>query len=88
VASCLGGPREFIEDGIDGYICDPREPKEVAERIVRLLRNNELRSQMGAKAREKVARLYNKGRYASLIENVYLNAVQQRQFRAHGKTKA
>jgi glycosyltransferase involved in cell wall biosynthesis len=82
VASCLGGPKEFIDDGVDGYICDPREPRAVADRIVTLLSNDELRSRMGGKAREKVERLYNKRRYASLIEDVYLNAVGQRQSRA------
>lgn len=75
VASCLGGPKEFIDDGVDGYICDPRDTEVLAQRLGALLGDAGLRRTMGVKAQAKVAKLYNKDVYARMVEGVYLNSL-------------
>jgi trehalose synthase len=47
-----GGIRYQIEDGVNGFLVS--SVGEAAQRMVQLLRDNELRRQMGAKARETV----------------------------------
>jgi trehalose synthase len=48
----VGGIRYQIEDGIDGFLVSSSE--DAAERIVRLLKDEKLREEMGRKARETV----------------------------------
>jgi trehalose synthase len=48
----VGGIRHQIEDGVNGFLVSSVE--EAAQRIVRLIREKELRQQMGQKARETV----------------------------------
>ena len=54
IGSTAGGMSEIIDDGVDGLICDPLNPKDVAEKILHLLRYDDLRKRMGAAARAKV----------------------------------
>jgi trehalose synthase len=52
----VGGIRYQIEDGENGYLVSSIE--ETAERIVKLLKDRELRKRMGEKARESVKSRY------------------------------
>ncbi|MEX1257220.1 MAG: glycosyltransferase family 4 protein [Gemmatimonadota bacterium] len=71
VASHLGGPKEFVEEGVDGFIVDPTDAARVAERVVTLLRDNAMRDRMGAHGKEKMRRLYGPEPYARQVEAVY-----------------
>ncbi len=57
----VGGIRDQIEDGVNGFLVSSIE--ETANRIVKLVRNNELKEQMGEKARETVRRNFLLTRY-------------------------
>jgi glycosyltransferase involved in cell wall biosynthesis len=50
----IRGNVELIEDGKGGYLCDPRDANEFAEKINALSNCEELRSRMGAYNREKI----------------------------------
>lgn len=78
VASCHGGPREFVDSGVDGFVVDPEDTATLAGRIQSLLADEDLRTSFGARAREKVAAHYNKDVYARTIEGVYDAAVSHR----------
>jgi glycosyltransferase involved in cell wall biosynthesis len=75
VASCNGGPPEFIDSGVDGYIVDPTDSQLLADRITELLADPELRRTMGARAEQKMATSYNKNVYARAVEDVYRKAL-------------
>jgi glycosyltransferase involved in cell wall biosynthesis len=55
VATAVGGIPEIIEDGVSGFLVQPRHPADAADRILRLLRDTGLRQRMGASARQRVA---------------------------------
>ena len=57
----VGGIRYQIEDGVNGFLVSSIE--EAAERIVRLVKDRELREQMGRKARETVRQQFLLTRY-------------------------
>jgi trehalose synthase len=57
----VGGIRYQIEDGIDGFLVSSSE--DAAERIVRLLKDEKLREEMGRKARETVREKFLLTRY-------------------------
>lgn len=58
VASRTGSIPEVIEDGATGFLRSPGDIDGFAEAVCRLLESAELRSGIGAAAREKVAREY------------------------------
>lgn len=53
VASSLGGAREFVRDGLDGFLRPPQDHPQFASAILRLLRDKSLRRAMGARARRQ-----------------------------------
>jgi glycosyltransferase involved in cell wall biosynthesis len=55
IAPQVGGIREIIEDGVEGFLVSNRDPKAFAEKCL-LLQDAELRQRMGQAARAKVER--------------------------------
>jgi glycosyltransferase involved in cell wall biosynthesis len=47
VISRIRGNVDLIEDGVNGFLCDPRNALEFAEKIALLANNAELREKMG-----------------------------------------
>jgi hypothetical protein len=56
IGSAVGGITFTVADGETGYLVPPRDPTALAERIAHLLRQPELRQQMGQAARARVER--------------------------------
>jgi glycosyltransferase involved in cell wall biosynthesis len=54
VASNVGWAKEVIEDGMNGFLVDPKNHMEYAAKINTLLSNKQLREDFGESAREKV----------------------------------
>jgi len=73
VATKIGGPLEIIEDGKNGLLVNPNDPEDMAEKIIYLLKNTELRNEMGKKAFETAKYKFSIERHANLLEKVYRN---------------
>jgi glycosyltransferase involved in cell wall biosynthesis len=58
---------EDVEDGISGFLVDPKNIKEVAEKIEYLIKNPKKAKEMGKKGREKIVKLYNWKKVAQII---------------------
>lgn len=71
VASNLGGPKEFIEHGVDGFIVDPHDSEQFAAAIGSLIEDDRLRKEFGAKAKCKMERDFNSALYAEKIQKIY-----------------
>lgn len=56
VATAVGGTPELVADGHTGWLVPPGDPKAMADRIVQLLADEDLRSRMGQAARKRVRR--------------------------------
>jgi glycosyltransferase involved in cell wall biosynthesis len=77
IGSRIGGIPELIEDGINGFLFEPKNVDELAEKIKYLYRHPLLAEKMGIAAREKVEEKYSEeeyykkllGLYDSLIKN-------------------
>ena len=54
VATRVGGLPEMVENGRTGYLVEPRDVQGLAEALVKLLRDRELRHQMGANGKRKI----------------------------------
>ena len=53
---CPYGPSEIIRNGEDGLITKYNDPDDMAEKIIMLIENEELRKSMGQKARQNIKR--------------------------------
>ena len=58
VATDVGSVREVVDDGITGFIVPPLDPKAIANRVIRLLNDSELRRNMGERARKHAVEKY------------------------------
>lgn len=58
VASQTGPGPEAIEDGVSGLLCDPYDPDSIAEKIILLLKDRELRRRLGQQARQRAIELF------------------------------
>ncbi len=65
-----GGVPEAVRDGETGLLVDPEEPAAVAEAIVRLLGDDELRGRLGAAGRRAVERYYNWDRVTTDLRRI------------------
>lgn len=81
VASTLGGPREFIAEGVDGFLADPAKPEELAGKLTPLLRDPALRREVGERARVKIESQYGGASYARIVTRAYDLAIASREGR-------
>ncbi len=72
VAEKKGGIVEQIEDGVDGFLCDT--DAEIVERTRQLVRDPELRMEMGMRARAKAVARFDVARFRSAAEPLLRSA--------------
>lgn len=72
VASVLGAPPEVIQDGIEGYLVDPKDAEVMASRIITLLRDPVLATAMGLQGHKKVLANYSPTVAARRFERLYM----------------
>jgi glycosyltransferase involved in cell wall biosynthesis len=54
IATKVGGLRELVRDGVNGFLVEPGNPRMIAERLSLLIRDRNLRERMGKAARDTV----------------------------------
>ena len=58
VATHVGGTPELVQEGITGFLVPPKEPEAIAEKLMILLENQELRREMGRAGRKHIERYF------------------------------
>ena len=58
VSTNVGGIVDGIRDGVDGFLVKPGRPDQIADRIIRLAKDETLRKQMGANAESRIRELF------------------------------
>jgi glycosyltransferase involved in cell wall biosynthesis len=71
IATAVGGPREFLEDGVDGRTLDPHDAGAWAGAIGAALADPEHRAEVGRRASEKVRRRFDRARYVERVVALY-----------------
>ena len=75
VATRVSGHPEVIEDAVNGFLVDPDDPIQMAERCTRLLDDNKLRSDFAAAGRRVVAERFSIERQCASYLGVYREMV-------------
>ncbi len=72
VATKSGGMEEVIEHGKDGLLCNTYNPESIADAVLSISKNAELRKLMGGHARQKVMNEFTIQKQADIFEQKYL----------------
>ncbi|MGJ3240636.1 MAG: glycosyltransferase family 4 protein [Anaerolineae bacterium] len=75
LASCYGGSREAIEDGVSGYIINPFDTADFAEKLVRVLSDDAMRQRMAERAYQRVRALFTLAQQAQAMLAQYQQAI-------------
>lgn len=78
IATCFGGSAEIVLDGETGYIVNPFDTVEFAERLGHLLRDEGLRRKMGWKGQARVAGAFSLAGQARRMTQIYQRALDLR----------
>ncbi|HUR41134.1 MAG TPA: glycosyltransferase family 4 protein [Verrucomicrobiae bacterium] len=68
VATRNGGLCEIVEDGVSGLLVAPERPDELAEALGRLIRDVDLRTRLGAAARQRAMKLFSVEHMSASLE--------------------
>jgi glycosyltransferase involved in cell wall biosynthesis len=71
VSSSTGPGPESIDHGINGLLCDPRDPYAIAEGVIRCLQSTQLRRQLGSNARRTAIERFAVDRIVNENERFY-----------------
>jgi glycosyltransferase involved in cell wall biosynthesis len=71
VAFDAGGVKEWLVDGVTGYVVPWMDRDRFAARLEELLRNKPLARRMGECGRQRAAERYDFSRYVTGLENMF-----------------
>lgn len=71
IASAHGGPLETVIDGETGYLVPVADPTPLADAMVRLASNADLRAQLGARARARILASFGFQAHMAAFQNLY-----------------
>ena len=71
VATRVGGIPEVITDGVDGFLVEPLNPDQLAEKLLALLGSYDLQSRFSENAKERVRKQFDVRRMVESTEAAY-----------------
>jgi glycosyltransferase involved in cell wall biosynthesis len=77
VASASGGPREILNDGVDGFLRDPLDAVNVGSLLVSLLTDADLRQRIACAGRETATSRFSVDRYVARLADFYDAALKR-----------
>jgi len=76
VGTNIGGIKDIIKDGVNGFLVNQKDSKEMADRIIRLINDSKLRKKIEKNGRMFVIRNYSWQKIAKQFELVYRNVLK------------
>jgi glycosyltransferase involved in cell wall biosynthesis len=77
VATGEGGSAEIIQDGLTGFLVPPEEPRALAERVISLLNQTQLRRTFGQRGLARVRSEFTLERYIQEVLSVHRLAIER-----------
>lgn len=78
VASNVGGIPEVVKDGSTGFLIKPGDSKAIADKLIKLIENKELREEMGRQGRIFVEKNYDWKHCVDQMHRLYLDICKKR----------
>jgi len=77
IASNVGGIPYVVQNGITGFICNPHEPKDIAEKLLILVSDKNTRKKMGRTGRKNAEKRWKAEIIAKKYLDLYLEVANQ-----------
>ena len=77
VASRIGGMPEFIKNGKNGFLCEPNNPNDFAEKIIFLLKNKNVAKIFGGRAQKDISKMINEDGIFKKFDKLYKSLVKK-----------
>lgn len=71
VGSNLGGIPEVVDDGVNGYLVEPKDSKALADAIIKVIVDKDMAAEMGIKGRQKVEEKFSNKAMLMNVMNIY-----------------
>ncbi len=71
VSARRGGPSETVVDGVSGFLVDSGDADALSENVLKLLRNGDLRTRMGAAGRARVESMFSVAASAAAYADIF-----------------
>jgi glycosyltransferase involved in cell wall biosynthesis len=78
VATRVGGIPDVVRDGEDGFLVEPGAVEELADRLVRLASDPDLRAALGAAGRRRVPQRYGVERLVDDVDRLYRELLERK----------
>jgi glycosyltransferase involved in cell wall biosynthesis len=85
IYSRRGSGPELMDDGRDGLLIDPDQPQDIANAIIRVLRDDELAAQLGQAGRRRVAESFSVPVILARNEAFYFSCIREFKRRINSK---
>ncbi len=76
IVTNVGSIPEVVDEGITGYVVPPKDPKALADAIIKILSNDHLRTQMGENAYNKMRNELSWDSIAQKTQKIYEEALE------------
>lgn len=76
VSTDRGSIRETIDDGVTGFVVRPRDPDALLKALLKLIKNKNLRRNMGLKGKERFHKHFTKQRWVSNMKTVFYQTLE------------
>ena len=76
VTSSKGGPEEILANNVGGYLVEPN-PEKIAEKIIYLLENPEIRIKLGELGRKRAVENYSISVFEEKMKKIYKLALEK-----------
>lgn len=71
ISTNIGGPTEIISNNVDGFLIEPNSPKNLAKKIIEVLKDEKLNFRIGKRARSTVEEKFRASLTTEKIERTY-----------------
>ncbi len=77
VITDFGDNRKWVEDGLNGFIVPLKDPEALAEKIIYLLKNEDIRKEFGERNRKIIEERNNYYKEMEKMENIYTELIER-----------
>ena len=80
IGTNAGGIPEIIDDGVNGYLVEPENPEQIAEKVIKLFSEEKLLKELGRNARKK-AEEFSIEKHVDTLEKIYEEVMKKYKLR-------
>ncbi|MBQ9182021.1 MAG: glycosyltransferase family 4 protein [Bacilli bacterium] len=77
IVSNVGGLPEVVENNVSGYVVESKSPDKICEKLIELISDEKLRTNMGKNGRNLVIKKYEWDKCVNLMQDIYTSIIKK-----------